>query len=67
MIALADTDNDGTLSEEELTALTKAKLLALASELGYEGITSSMTKAEIIAAILEAQAAGTDDDAQAGG
>jgi hypothetical protein len=66
MIALADTDNDGTLSEEELTALTKAKLLALASELGYEGITSSMTKAEIIAAILEAQAAGTDDE-QAGG
>ena len=66
MIALADTDNDGTLSEEELTALTKAKLLALASELGYEGITSSMTKAEIIAAILEAQSTGTDD-AQAGG
>ena len=56
MALVADTDEDGKLSEAELNALTKAKLLALASELGYEGINSGMTKAQIVAAILERQA-----------
>jgi hypothetical protein len=43
------------LSEEELTALTKAQLLALADTLGVEGLTSRNTKAQIIAAILAAE------------
>lgn len=51
----ADTDQNGKYSEEELNALTKAQIAALASELGYEGITTSMTKAEMIAAFLTAQ------------
>lgn len=51
-MSLADSNEDGSYSEEELTALTKAQLLALASELGVEGVTSSMIKADIISAIL---------------
>lgn len=54
MITLADSNNDGTLSEDELQALTKAQLLALASELGVEGVNSKQTKAVIIEAILNA-------------
>lgn len=42
-------------SEEELTALTKAQLLELAETLGVTGVSSSNTKAQIIAAILAAQ------------
>ena len=53
--ATADTNSDGELSEEELSALTVAQLRALAAELG---ITLTKTKkAEIIAEILAAQAA----------
>lgn len=55
MSTLADTNNDGAYSEEELTALTKAQLLELANTLGVEGVTSSNTKAQIVAAILAAQ------------
>ena len=51
-MALADSNEDGSYSEEELNALTKAQLLTLASELGVEGVTSSMLKADIISAIL---------------
>lgn len=51
-MALADNDEDGSYSEEELTALTKAQLLTLASELGVEGVSSSMLKADIVSAIL---------------
>lgn len=51
-MALADSDEDGSYSEEELTALTKAQLLTLASELGVEGVSSSMLKADIVSAIL---------------
>ena len=51
-MALADTDEDGSYSEDELNALTKAQLLALASELGVEGVSSSMLKADIVSAIL---------------
>ena len=43
-------------TEEALTAMTKDTLLALAEELGVEGVTSGNTKAEIIAAILSYQA-----------
>ena len=51
-MALADSDEDGSYSEDELNALTKTQLLALASELGVEGVSSKNTKAEIVTAIL---------------
>lgn len=54
-MSLADTDNDGEYSEAELNALTKAQIAELASALGYEGITTSLTKAQMIAAFLAAQ------------
>lgn len=60
----ADANEDGEYSEEELRALTKAQLLELATTLSVEGVTSSNTKAEIIAAILAAQ---SDDDTENGG
>lgn len=37
----------------DLNSMTKAQLLAYAEELGIEGLSDSMTKAEIIAAIEE--------------
>lgn len=51
-MALADDNEDGSYSEEELNALTKAQLLTLASELGVEGVSSNNLKADIITAIL---------------
>lgn len=51
-MALADSDNDGTYSEDELNALTKAQLLVLAEELGVEGVSMSNLKADIVSAIL---------------
>ena len=51
-MSLADSDNDGTYSEDELNALTKAELLALANELGIEGLSMSNLKADIVSAIL---------------
>ena len=53
----ADANDDGEYSEEELTALTKAQLLTLCETLHVDGVTSSNTKAQIIAAILAAQEA----------
>ena len=61
----ADTNEDGVYSEEELTALTKAQLLALCETLNVEGVSSSNTKAQIIAAILVAQEAAADPDPNA--
>ena len=55
-LAEADANDDGTYSEAELKALTKAQLLELAETLSVGGVSSSNTKAEIIAAILTAQA-----------
>lgn len=55
----ADSDENGTLTEEELNELTVAKLRTLAQE---NGITLTATKkADIIAEILAALAAGGDD------
>lgn len=51
-MALADSDNDGVYSEEELNAMTKAQLLVLANELGVEGVSNSNLKADIVSAIL---------------
>lgn len=51
-MALADSNEDGTYSEEELNALTKAQLLSLASELGVEGVNTKSVKADIVSAIL---------------
>lgn len=51
-MALADSDNDGTYSEDELNAMTKAELLVLADELGVEGVSMSNLKADIVSAIL---------------
>ena len=51
-MTLADNDEDGSYSEEELNALTKAQLLTLAKELGVESVSSSMLKADIVSAIL---------------
>lgn len=39
---------------------TKAELLSLAAELGITGMSDSNTKAQITAAILEAQEGGGD-------
>ena len=61
----ADANEDGVYSEEELTALTKAQLLALCETLNVEGVSSSNTKAQIIAAILVAQEAAADPDPNA--
>lgn len=51
--AEADTDEDGTFTEEELTALTIAQIKALATERGY-AITATK-KADIITEFLEQQ------------
>ena len=42
-------------TEEELNAMTKATILKMAEELGYTDIVSSMSKAEVVAAFLDAQ------------
>ena len=51
-MALADSNNDGSYSEDELNALTKAQLLVLADELGVEGVSTANLKADIVSAIL---------------
>ena len=43
----------GGYTEEELNAMTKAELLALAAEHGIEGVSMSNLKAEIVSAILK--------------
>lgn len=53
-MSLADSDSNGEYSEAELNALTKAQLVSLANELGIEGVSTSMLKADIVSAILNA-------------
>jgi len=55
LVAEADTDGNGLYSAEELNALTKAQIADLASGLGYEGISTNLTKAQMIEAFLTAQ------------
>lgn len=52
-----DADAGSQIAEAfpDLTGMTKAQLLATASELGVEGVSSRNTKAEIIAAIEAAE------------
>lgn len=50
-LSLSDSTGE-TYSESELNAMTKAELLALASDLGVEGLSMSNLKAEIVSAIL---------------
>lgn len=56
-----DDDTDDTLkkvwTEEELLAETKATIAKMAELLGYTGIDTSMSKADMVAAFLEAQEA----------
>lgn len=60
MTAAADADSDGELTETELSALTIAQLRELAAE---KGITLTATlKAEIIAEILAALAADSEEE-----
>lgn len=58
----ADVNEDGEYSEEELSALTKAQLLTLVETLNVDGVSSSNTKAQIIAAILAAQETSSDNE-----
>lgn len=39
-------------TQSQLEAMTKTELLALASELNVEGVSGSMLKADIVAAIM---------------
>lgn len=57
----ADENSDDELSEDELKALNKAQILALATDLGYTTVLASMTKTQMITAFLAAQAAAADD------
>lgn len=51
-----DTNSDGTYSQEELEAMTKAEILAAATQLGYEMTkTEKDSKAEIIEEFLQQQ------------
>ena len=53
-----ETDAEAENSEADLpdlSGMTKAQLLATASELGIEGVSSRNTKAEIVAAIEAAE------------
>lgn len=39
-------------SEDELNSLTKSELAVLANDMGVEGVSTTMLKADIISAIL---------------
>ena len=44
-----------TYTQADLELMTKAQIAELASELGYEGVTTNLTKAQMIEAFLTAQ------------
>lgn len=53
------TESDGVYTQQQLEAMTKNQITALAADLKYtlEGINSNSTKAELITAFLAAQTA----------
>lgn len=53
------TETDGVYTQQQLEAMTKNQITALAADLKYtlEGINSNSTKAELITAFLAAQTA----------
>jgi hypothetical protein len=53
MTSSSTADDEVDYTEEVLMAKTKTELLDLAAELGVEGVSSSNTKAQITAAILD--------------
>lgn len=44
-----------TYTQADLESMTKAQIAELASELGYEGVSTNLTKAQMIEAFLAAQ------------
>lgn len=42
-------------TQEKLSEMTKAQIADLAAELGYEGVTTNLTKAQMIEAFLSQQ------------
>ena len=57
-LIVTDIDGNGTYTQEELEAMTKAEILAAATQLGYNMTTTeASTKAEIIADFLAQQTA----------
>ena len=55
---MADTDEDGSYSEDELQALTRSQIHELAQSLGYTSVKGNMSKAAMIAAFLAEQSGG---------
>lgn len=56
MTAMPEPETDVVqYTQEELEAMTKAQIAALAAELGYEGVSTNLTKAQMIEAFLMAQ------------
>lgn len=57
-LIVTDSDGNGTYTQEELEAMTKAEILAAATQLGYNMTTTEAnTKAEIVADFLAQQGA----------
>lgn len=57
-LIVTDSDGNGTYTQEELEAMTKAEILAAATQLGYNMTTTDAnTKAEIVADFLTQQGA----------
>ena len=50
-----ETSDSVKYTQDELESMTKAQIADLAAELGYEGISTSQTKAQMIEAFLSAQ------------
>ena len=53
--AMPEPEPATTYAQADLESMTKAQIAELASELGYEGVTTSLTKVQMIEAFLTAQ------------